>query len=206
MGFDFKEPARLYEPLNGHEIKKMILKELEKALEGDGNLRQNVTYPIFGLKYRFEYYTGGAGTFENKDWKSEGGASWAQKDLDIGTIEPEDVNKRVATGEIRVDGISVPADAVREKLGLAVPIPVATATGYVQTTMEQMRPRPTRTAQQEIDDLLKEVKAEEVKVGAGPTSPNNPAVAAANKLSGTGVKKSMSPAERAAKLRELQEG
>lgn len=202
MPFEFKEPARLYEPPNGHEIKVLLKQTIDKVLEGDGNLRQNVTYPIFGVNIRLEYFTGGAGTFETKDWKSEGEQQWKVEGTDLSKIDPADLNRRIYTEEIRIDGINTPADLMREQTGQPIPVPVATATGYVQTTLDQMRPAPTRTAAEEIADLVASVEAEQV---TKPGSPNSAVAAKPNKLSGTGVKKSMTPGERAEKMRLLQE-
>ena len=38
-------PARVFTPLNGEEVKKMILKEIENELDLDGDFRQHITYP-----------------------------------------------------------------------------------------------------------------------------------------------------------------
>ena len=200
MSSQFREPARLNEPLNGEEIKKMLLKTLEKALEADGNLRQHVVYPFFGINYRFEFFTGGSGPYDKKDWKAEGDAKWIVKGTEVADIVPEGISKRSIEGEIRVDGVETPADLVREQTGLTVPIPVVSPTGYVQYPLEDPRPKPTRSAAEEIADLVAATAAEPIETQKAPP--------VASKLSGAAATKSkgLTPEQRMQKIKDLQNG
>lgn len=45
---------RFFTPLNGDEVKKMILKEIEKDLDQDADFRQHLTYPTIEWEWQLK--------------------------------------------------------------------------------------------------------------------------------------------------------
>lgn len=115
--------VRPFYALTGQEIKKVILKEIERQLDADYRFRENITYPLINWRWKLacNVYPG-----EPANWKVVVGPV---NTLAEGAVMPQEDEPYV---EVDFDGgrdVSAPArdgmtaDATRRDAGLPVPSP-----------------------------------------------------------------------------------
>ncbi len=158
-------PQKPFQPINGLEARKIILREVERSLDSDWRFKQHVTFPLVRWTWKLNVQVGGIAKSEFVIATSaENGGEVAE------TIEHE--QERII--EAPVAGQT--ADAVRRENGLGVPDPraVVVAPGIMQTvdTPElAVTPEPVPVT-----------VGEEEPVSATPAPPRSPVIAKSTSL------------------------
>lgn len=117
---------RVFNALNGTEVKEIILAEIRKAMEGDEQFQKHLTYPkvIWEWKLRVEAHPSQPSEFSQE----------AQGEVAVRPAEPEVVvfqGHRTVTKSTAEPEAEAP-DEARTAAGLPVPTPVKTSGGWAE--------------------------------------------------------------------------
>lgn len=124
--------TKLFNALNGLELREIILKQVTKALDDDWHFRRNLTYPIVRFKFRLDIH---AYPQDPPEFDVETEAAMS--------IDPEfqpEVVDGVPIGQEHIElagGAKIEApDKAREESGLPVPSPERAAGTVVERPIE----------------------------------------------------------------------
>jgi hypothetical protein len=129
---------RVFQAIDGTELRKIILAEIDRAMEQDSKFKRHLTYPVFSFAYNIVI---SAYPMEPAEFKVAGKYKRVSAGAEIPTdVEPESIK---VAGELNVDAPAeggLAPDEARERAGLAVPTPTRAQVGKgAQVTVDEGR-------------------------------------------------------------------
>jgi hypothetical protein len=154
--------ARSFSKLNGHEIGKILLADLETAIARDGAFAQNVTYLEFEFNVDIvcKFVAGVNEPQQEAPIRINGGRTMVEavpesRTGEVRSLVPPEATRGVleVTRSKRHSSVDEPPDKVRKEAGVFIPKPQMTKTGEIvdiplEETNKDVTLRARRAAQQ----------------------------------------------------------
>lgn len=131
--------TRLFNALNGQELKKIIMQQVERALDEDFHFRQHLTYPVVSFNWNLVV---SAYPLQPPEFKigAEHDIVAAPKGEEIPMPKPEEIGTFELGGRSKID---TPNQA-REESGQAVPTPIVVGRPGEQVVVERPLGQPPK--------------------------------------------------------------
>ncbi len=142
--------TRLFNALNGQELKKIIMQQVEKAIDEDFHFRRHLTYPIVSFNWNLIV---SAYPLQPPEFKigAEHDVVAAPKGEEILAPTPEQIKTFEFEGGSKIEA----PDAAREESGQAVPAPTLVGRKGEQVVVERpFEQPPKKGAAETVRDKL----------------------------------------------------
>jgi hypothetical protein len=180
---------RPFQAIDGSELRRIILAEVERAIEADQKFRRHLTYPVFSFAFNIVIH---AYPMEPPEFNVEGRYRRAPESGEIPKGDPDRIELE---GRLDVDAPApggLAPDEARERANIPVPMPAHAPLGKSGTmTVDEPQTKASEKREDKLDDpaaiasgqtspTAAKRLAEERKGGVKPPSPSPPPSPAPN--------------------------